>query len=126
MVVFGSRATGQGRPDSDLDIGVLHVEGRRFGLRELAELTLVLEAAQAASDTPDLLRHGAIDLADLASPDAIFRFEVARTGKVVHVDVAERWVEFLTKTLIDYDDVAPFIPMLVEGVARAARRQARA
>jgi len=125
MVVFGSRATGLARPDSDLDVGVLHVQGRRFELRELAELSLALEDVRSDPDGPDLLRHGAIDLADLASPDAIFRFEVARAGQVVYADSPERWVEFVTKTLIDYDDIAPFIPMLIEGVERAALRQAR-
>lgn len=67
------------------------------------------------------MREGAFDHADLSSRDALFRFEIARDAIVVHADTRSRWVEWLTRTLIDHDDIAYHLPMLIAGVERAAR-----
>jgi len=66
-------------------------------------------------------RFGApVDVADLSTPDAVFRREVASVGKVLFEDRAGRFKEFVARALIDHDDVAPFLPALVRVVARRA------
>jgi uncharacterized protein len=128
-VVFGSRARGRARPDSDVDVGVLRRDERALTFRELADLTLALQTWRRDADQlPGPLAvfgEGEIDVADLSSKDAIFRFNVARDARVVHADSRHRWVEWLTRTLIDYDDMAHYLPMLVAGVERAATNAVR-
>lgn len=115
IVLFGSSARGAARPGSDADIGVLRADGRRLRYRELAAVFSEL----AAAVEPRIGRP--LDLADLATDDAIFRREVARDGQVLFEDVDGRWVEFVTHALIDYADIEPWIQPCIDGVARAAR-----
>ena len=74
MVLFGSSARDAARPGSDADVGVLRADGRRLTYRELAAMYNGL----AELVEPSLGRP--LDLADLATDDAIFRREVARDG----------------------------------------------
>jgi uncharacterized protein YutE (UPF0331/DUF86 family) len=63
-----------------------------------------------------------VDISDLATTDAIFRFEVARSARILFEGTPGAFAGFLAKTLIDYADIQRFVPELIEGVARAARR----
>ena len=65
-----------------------------------------------------------VDVSDLATPDAIFRYEVAKCARVLFESRPAAFRDFLAKTLIDYADIQRFIPELVAGVARRARREA--
>jgi predicted nucleotidyltransferase len=108
-LVFGSRARGTARPDSDLDVAVLRADGRPLTQRELGALKRDLEEA---SPVP-------VDVVDLRAADALVRFEVFRDGFVVLRDSDDLLRELLTRTLIEHDDIAPFLPALVAGVGRA-------
>jgi predicted nucleotidyltransferase len=116
VVRFGSRETGGARPDSDLDLAVLRRDGRRLTHRELGEWRLVL------SD-----RFGLdADVVDLATADSLLRREVITHGCILHAHARDTWVEFVTRTLIDLDDLGPWLERCREGVRRAAKRHAGA
>lgn len=114
VVLYGSRARGTARAASDVDIGVLRADGKRLSYRALAALF---------SDLVPLYGD-ALDVADLATDDAIFRREVARDGRVLFQAPPDRWVDFVGQALIDYADIAPFVDACVASVARAARGEA--
>jgi predicted nucleotidyltransferase len=111
VVRFGSRARGDARADSDLDLAVLHGEGRRLTHRELGSLHLALQ------DHYGVL----VDLVDLHTADALLRYEIIRDGVIEHARSAEAWVDLVARTLIDIDDLGPHRQACIEGVARAAR-----
>jgi len=113
-VLHGSRARGGSHPRSDLDVGLLAADGKPLPYSTMGAVAAELTA---------LLGHEA-DVSDLATPDAIFRFEVARSARILFEDRAGAFADFLAKTLIDYDDIQFFVPQLVAGVARRARRDA--
>lgn len=95
-VLFGSRARTDAHERSDVDLGVLRVDGRSPSLRALGLLR------------HDLTAHVAVrlGLVDLATADALVRFEIARDGVVVYADHEERRKSFVARTLVDHDDVA--------------------
>lgn len=111
-VAFGSRATGRARPGSDLDVAVLRADGRPLSFRELGLLKLDLEAAADVD----------VDVLDLATADALVRFEVVRDGVWLHAPDRTLRTGFVARTLIDHDDIAAFLPAMAEGVRRAATR----
>ncbi len=69
--VFGSRASGAARPDSDLDLGVLCQP-------ELGLDRLVLEEQLARALDVE------VDLVDMASCDPVLAWEVITSGQLVH------------------------------------------
>ena len=116
VVRFGSRERGNARPGSDLDLAVLHADGRRLTHRELGEWRLRL------SD-----RFGLeADVVDLATADCLLRREVISHGRILHASSREAWVGLVTRTLIDLDDLGPWLERCREGVRRAAKRDAGA
>jgi len=115
LVAHGSRVSGRARPASDLDLGAERRDGRRFDHRALAALQLGLSRWAGLE----------VDLRDLAEADAIFRFELAGNAHVLYESESGRFKAFVARTLIDHDDIAPFLPMLIAGVGRAARQGRR-
>lgn len=115
-VLFGSRARGDAKADSDVDLGVVRADRRPFTFRELAAAQLELE---------QILGHR-VDLVDLATPDVILRLSVVRDGLVWFVDARERWTDFVGSVLVEHDDIAPWIEACARGVGRAAVRRASA
>ena len=115
-VLHGSRARGPGHPRSDVDVGLLASDGRPLSYGEMGLL---------ATDLSALLSHE-VDVSDLATPDAIFRYEVARCARILFECRPGAFADFVAKTLVDYCDIQRFIPDLVAGVARRAQRDAAA
>lgn len=111
-VVHGSRARRTARADSDLDIGVLATGGHPVSYRVMGEIAL---------DLSNLLGVE-VDIADLATPDAIFRYEVAQCARPIFQRRPESFADFLAKAMIDYADIQRFLPELIAGVARKSRR----
>jgi predicted nucleotidyltransferase len=110
VVRFGSREGGAPRAGSDLDLAVLHAEGRRLTHRELGEWRLRLT---------ERFGHDA-DVLDLATADALIRQEVITRGRVIHASERRAWVNLVSRTLIDLDDLGPWLARCREGVRRAA------
>lgn len=111
VALFGSHARGQARPDSDLDLGVGRQDGRRLTARELGALRLELSRWSGRE----------ADVVDLLAADALLRFEVARDGRALWEAEPGAWSAFVARTLIDHDDLAPFLSSFVAAVGRAAR-----
>ncbi len=114
VVRFGSRARGDARPNSDLDLAVLRASGERLNHRALGALRLDLEE-----------RFGwVVDVVDLATADCIVRREIVRDAEVLHAKDPNQWVYLVTRTLIDLDDLGPMLQACVEGVLRRAKERA--
>ena len=111
LIAFGSRVRGTDRAASDLDLGVLRSDGRALHHRELADLLVTLQA----------LSDHAIDLVDLATADALLRYEAIQAYDLLYVECRDQWVNLVTKTLIEIDDLGPHLERMVQGVARRAR-----
>jgi predicted nucleotidyltransferase len=114
-LLHGSRARGRGHPGSDLDVAVLAADGRPLSYAAMGLLAL---------DLSGLLGHR-VDISDLATPDAVFRFEVARSARILYEARRGAFTDFLAKALIDHADIERFLPALVAGVARRAQRDAQ-
>lgn len=112
-VVHGSRARSAARPDSDLDVGILAIGAKPVSYRAMGAIARDLSKTLAME----------VDVADLATPDAIFRFEVARCAQPIFQHRADAFTDFLAKAMIDYADIQRFVPELIAGVARQSRRE---
>lgn len=111
-VLHGSRASGRARPTSDVDLAVLHQDGRRLTFGELGLFRL--DAVDALGGDVD------VDVMDLATADPLARFAVLQNAQVLLASPREHWTQLVTQTLIEHDEIAPFLPELVAGVRRAA------
>lgn len=111
-VLHGSRASGRARPMSDVDVAVLHKDGRRLTFGELGLFRL--DAVDALGGNID------VDVMDLATADPLARFGVLQNAKVLLASPREQWTQIVTRTLIEHDEIAPFLAELVAGVRRAA------
>lgn len=114
LVLFGSRARGTAHAGSDVDLAALRMDGRRMSHRELADLHTALSTHF----------DGPVDVVDLATADALIRFEILREGRLVRCLDRDAWVGLTARTLIEHDDVARFVGPCIRGVGRAARRAA--
>lgn len=90
VYVFGSQATGDARPDSDLDLG--------FVPGTPCDAYAVFLAAQ------ELARVAGcdVDLIDLSRATAVMKAEVLRSGRRLLVDDIRRTAEFEMYALSDY------------------------
>jgi predicted nucleotidyltransferase len=111
LVLFGSRARGNERADSDLDLGALRADRRPMNLGELGRLQSDLESWSGLD----------AEVVDLARADALVRFEMVSDGRPLHEAEPGLWTDFVARTLIDHDDIAPFVAACVAGVGKAAR-----
>lgn len=110
-VVHGSRARGRARVDSDLDVGVLAADGQPLSYAVLGTLALDLSNALSME----------VDVSDLSTPDAVFRYEVVGCALLLFQDRPDAFTDFVARALIDYSDIQRFLPKLVAGVARGPK-----
>ncbi|MBE7473516.1 MAG: nucleotidyltransferase domain-containing protein [Anaerolineae bacterium] len=90
--VFGSAQSGQIKPGSDVDVGVLFES--KLSLAELLELTGVLQ---------QVVPFAEIDLVPLNEANPIPRFE-AISGRAIFCRDAGRRAEFASLTAREYED----------------------
>jgi len=96
LVVFGSRARGAHRPDSDLDVAVLpDTEDSRLRRR--------LQAGLAAA-LAELAPEGRVDVVLLDEAPDVLRQRVMETGRVLICRDAEAWKELRVRTMREYGD----------------------
>ncbi len=107
LIVFGSRARGDARPDSDWDIGYL--------ADETADVPGLLARLVEALD------NDRVDLVDLRSAGGLLRYRAAREGRLAYeaagdlfdryrLDAARFWCDNAPLFERGYDDVLESLP----------------
>lgn len=113
-VVFGSRATGRHRPDSDLDIAVLPSpavsSSDRWRLQ--GELSTRLGA---------LIPSGRVDVVLLDEAPSLLRHHVLRDGRLLLCRDDRRWRDLRVATMREHGDREPYRRLLREGLKRQLR-----
>lgn len=112
--LFGSRATGQAQPDSDVDLAVV------FPRYEPTKHNLEL-LVQMETELAEALRPLHVDLVFLQREGIAFRFEVISTGKVVYCRDHGVRTDFEDEVVRDYLDFAPFLERCDQELAEAIR-----
>ena len=96
LAVFGSRARGTHRPDSDLDVAVLADTTDSCARRHLqADLAVALA---------HLSPEGRVDVILLDEADDVLRQRVMETGRVLLCRDLEAWKELRVRTMREYGD----------------------
>lgn len=111
LAVFGSRAEGRHRPDSDLDVALLPFpdvdsEGRRRLLGRVA-------AALAG-----LAPEGRVDVVFLDEAPELLRHRIFTTGRAVLCRDPEAWKELRVRTMREHGDREYYRRLLREGQHR--------
>jgi predicted nucleotidyltransferase len=95
LAVFGSRASGSARPDSDLDVAILpSPEG-------VARRTLQVSVAVALAD---FAPEGRVDVVLLDEAPELLRHNVLSTGRVVLCRDAQAWRDLRVATMREHGD----------------------
>lgn len=96
LAVFGSRARGTHRPDSDLDVAVLPAAGdARSRRRLLADVAVALA---------DLAPEGRVDVVLLDEATDVLRQRVFESGRLVLQRDPQAWRELRVRTMREYGD----------------------
>jgi len=109
-VLFGSRARGTSRPDSDLDVGVLPASGTSTDRRRLQ--------ARAAACLSDLAPGGRVDVVFLDEAPELLRQRIMETGRVILCREPARWRDLRVRTMREHADREPFRRLLREAQHR--------
>lgn len=95
VVKFGSRAKGNHRSNSDIDIAYL------------AEPSLSLEdETKLSTDLAEILR-GKIDLADIRQASPLLRYHIFRYGQSIYERQTGLFAEHFTRSLRIYEETLP-------------------
>jgi predicted nucleotidyltransferase len=115
LVVFGSRARGTHRPDSDLDVAVLPSTAdsrvRRY---------LVADVAVALAH---LAPEGRVDVILLDEAPEILRQRIMETGRVLLNRDPEAWKELRVRTMREYGDSEGYRRLYIEAQRRRLERE---
>jgi predicted nucleotidyltransferase len=103
-VVFGSRAAGTPRPDSDLDVAVLPAEGHSLPRRKLQ--------ARVAAALADLAPDGRVDVVFLDEAPELLRQRIFESGRPVLITDEERWKDLRIRTMREHGDREPYRRLL--------------
>jgi predicted nucleotidyltransferase len=94
IVVFGSVASGQQRPGSDLDVGVLSVQ------------PLSSDQKMAMNNALALAFNRPIDLVDLRNAGQPLLSEIIAGGRPLH-DVEDEWGNLIYRNIMENEDFVP-------------------
>lgn len=104
LVLFGSRATGNPRPDSDLDVAILPAPGAADSRRKLL--------GHVAAALAELAPAGRVDVVFLDEVPELLRQRIMETGRVVILREPRRWRELRVRTMREHGDREPYRRML--------------
>jgi len=96
LVVFGSRARGDHRPDSDLDVAILPDTADSRARRHLQ--------ADLAVSLAHLTPKGRVDVILLDEAPEVLRQRIMETGRVLLNRAPEAWKELRIRTMREYGD----------------------
>jgi uncharacterized protein len=96
LVVFGSRARGTHRPDSDLDVAVLPEDADSRARRHLQ--------SRIAAALAELSPEGRVDVVILDEADTVLRQRIMETGRVLLNRDPAAWNELRVRTMREYGD----------------------
>ncbi|MGE5483910.1 MAG: type VII toxin-antitoxin system MntA family adenylyltransferase antitoxin [Ignavibacteriales bacterium] len=113
--LFGSRARGDCRADSDVDLGMVFREFRR----EINNVDMEIEIENAVGDLLAPLR---VDVVFLQRASQTFRYEVVTSGAVLYSDDEDFRTDFEYEVVRDYLDFAPVIKEYHLSVQESAGR----
>ncbi len=106
LILFGSRARGEHRPDSDWDLAISHDEtNRQTHIKEisndyLTSLSILSELFEINRDSIDLIEL------DRCSP--LMKYQVARDGKLIYEKNTGDFLKFRVRAWKEYADTAKF------------------
>jgi len=96
LAVFGSRASGLARSDSDLDVAILPSRDGRISRR-----TLQVSVAVALAD---LAPEGRVDVVLLDEAPELLRHQVLSTGRLVLCRDGQAWRDLRVETMREHGD----------------------
>lgn len=108
LIVFGSRARGDARPDSDWDIGYL--------ANETADVPGLLARLVEALD------NDRVDLVDLRSAGGLLRYRAAREGRLAYEAAADLFDRYRLDAARFWCDNAPLFERGYDGVLESLPR----
>ncbi|MCE7890726.1 MAG: nucleotidyltransferase domain-containing protein [Sorangiineae bacterium PRO1] len=117
--LFGSRARGDAREDSDIDIGLVF---RRGGDAPESRERI---AVQVAADVTRATGVERVDVVDLEEQGPIFCHRVLSEGERIHEADAARRVDFESDVLVRAFDFRPTYELATQGKVSALRRWLR-
>ncbi len=97
LVVFGSRARGTQRVDSDLDVGVLPESGTDSPRRRYLQADVAVALSHLAPD-------GRVDVILMDEATDLLRQRIMETGRVVLCRDARAWRDLRVRTMREYGD----------------------
>ncbi|MCP3964408.1 MAG: nucleotidyltransferase domain-containing protein [bacterium] len=99
LVVFGSRARGTDRPDSDLDVAFLPAAGYQSSPGLANDLRIRITVALA-----ELAPEGRVDTVPLDTAPALLRQRVMEHGRMALCRDPEAWKALRVRTMKEYGD----------------------
>ena len=115
--LFGSRATGRERPDSDLDLAIgwdAELDARDREIREQSLRGVLGEALGAVGEQADIV--------DLGRAGAALAFRVIRDGILLFARDRRTKIELEARIARRYDDEAPYRALFRQAARRAGRK----
>ncbi len=115
LLLFGSRAKGAERPDSDFDLAVLRDPGANEEGNLLTEIMF-------------LFGTGLVHLVDLRHGDPLLNYHIAHDGLVLYEDEPGRFARFAVRALQDHEDARKFFEAearFLENIVRGGSSRVR-
>ena len=106
LILFGSRARGEHKPDSDWDLGISYDEAnRQTHIKEISNdyLTSLSILSELFEINRDL-----IDLIELDRCSPLTKYQVARDGKLIYEKNTGDFLKFRVRAWKEYADTAKF------------------
>lgn len=116
IYLFGSQATGETRPDSDIDLAVLLPKGQE--LPALERLDMIDRLQEIAGCGVDLVVVNAVRLP--------LQFEIIRTGRVLYESSFDARTDVEDIIVRDYLDLQPMYEQNFREISEAAQEEVRA
>lgn len=116
VYLFGSQATGEARPDSDIDLAILLPKGKE--LSSLERLDMMDHLQEIAGREVDLV---AVNAARLP-----LQFEIIHTGRVLYESSFDARTDAEDIIVRDYPDLQPMYERNSWEILEAAQEEARA